>query len=118
MTHHRELRWEDRTPRVAHLSGELDVANAAELFSTVRAGGDGSVVVDLSDVSFVDSSALNQLVILHKDVQLRIVATPGTQPRRVLELAGLVQVLQIYDELATALGDHCRPTRRTARRQQ
>jgi anti-anti-sigma factor len=103
MTHHRDLRWEDRTPRVAHLSGEIDVANAAELFSTVRAGGDGGVVVDLSDVSFVDSSALNQLVLLHNDIELRIVAPAGTPPSRLLELTGLVQVFQIYGELDAAL---------------
>ena len=105
MTAHPELRWGDETPPVAHLSGEIDVANAAKLFATVRAGIDGSGVVDLSDVSFVDSSALNQLMLLHKDVELRIVAAPGTPPRRLLELTGLTQVFQIYGELDTALGD-------------
>ena len=105
MTNDTALRWGDETQPVAHLSGEIDLANAAELFAAVRAVTNGTGIVDLSDVTFVDSSALKQLVLLHKDVQLRIVATPGTRPRRVLELAGLVQVLQIYDELASALGD-------------
>jgi anti-anti-sigma factor len=108
MTNDATLRWSDQTQPVAHLSGEIDLANAADLFAAVRVTND-TAIVDLSDVTFVDSSALNQLVILHKDIELRIVATPGTQPRRVLELAGLVQVLQIYDELATALGDQWRP---------
>jgi anti-anti-sigma factor len=104
MTNHPDLRWGVGTPRVAHLSGEMDVANATELFSTVRAGGDGTVVVDLSDVSFVDSSALNQLVRLHNDIELRIVAPAGTPPHRLLELTGLVPVLQIYGDLDAALG--------------
>jgi anti-anti-sigma factor len=90
---------------VAHLSGEIDVANAPELFAAIRAGTDDAGVVDLTDVDFIDSSALNQLVLLHKDTDLRIVAAPGTRPRRLLELTGLTQVLQIYDELKTALSD-------------
>jgi len=105
MTGHAGLRWQDGTPRVAHLSGEIDVANAGELFAIVKAGVDGTGVVDLSDVSFVDSSALNQLVQLHSDIELRIVAAPGTPPRRLLELTGLTQVFEIYAELESALGD-------------
>jgi anti-anti-sigma factor len=89
---------------VAHLSGEIDLANAADLFAAVRTVTNGSGVVDLSDVSFVDSSALNQLVLLHNDIELRIVATPGTQPRRLLELVGLVHVFQVHDALDAALG--------------
>jgi anti-sigma B factor antagonist len=103
MTGTAELRWGDETPRVAHLSGEIDVANAAELFAAVRAGTNGAGVVDLSDVSFVDSSALNQLVQLHNDIELRVIAAAGTPPRRLLELTGLDQVFQIYGELDTAL---------------
>ena len=78
------------------------MANAGELFAIIRAGVDGSGVVDLSDVSFVDSSALNQLVHLHNDIKLRIVAAPGTPPHRLLALTGLTQVFEIYAELDTA----------------
>jgi anti-anti-sigma factor len=99
-----ELSWRDGTPRIAHLAGEIDVANAAEIFATIRAGIDGGAVVDLSDVNFVDSSALNQLVQLHKDIELRIVAAPGTPPHRLLELTGLAQVFHIYGELDAAVG--------------
>jgi anti-anti-sigma factor len=105
MTNNTALRWGNATRPVAHLSGEIDLANAADLFAAIRASTNGTGVVDLSDVTFVDSSALNQLVHLHKSIELRIVAPPGTRPRRVLELAGLVHVLQIHDELDTALGD-------------
>jgi anti-anti-sigma factor len=100
-----ELRWGEGTPRVAHLSGQIDIASAAELFAAVRAGVDGSGVVELTDVSFVDSSALNQLVLLHNDIDLRIVAAPGTPARRLLELTGLAQVFRIDGALDAAVAD-------------
>jgi anti-sigma B factor antagonist len=99
------LRWGGEQPPVAHLSGEIDLANAAELFTAIRAGVDGAAVVDLSDVSFINSSALNQLVRLHQDVELRVIAGPGTPPRRLLDLTGLAQVFRIYDQLDTALAN-------------
>jgi anti-anti-sigma factor len=103
MTNHAALRWSGEQPPVAHLSGEIDLANAAKLFAAIRAGLDDTVVVDLCQVTFVDASGLNQLVRLHNEVELLIIAGPGTPPRRLFELTGLAQVFQIYDELDIAL---------------
>ena len=48
-------------PTVVRVSGEIDVATAPKLRDSL-AGVDGDVVVDLSGVTFMDSTALGALV--------------------------------------------------------
>ena len=73
-------------------SGELDMA-CVDTFQSVLAPMEGRVVVDLSAVTFLDSSAISVLVA--KQNQLRttggalVVRNPHSVPRQVLELTGL-----------------------------
>jgi anti-sigma B factor antagonist len=72
--------------------GELDLAIKDEL-RAVLAPLSGDVTVDLSDVTFVDSSAIGVLVGAHKRLvgaggTLRI-RNPQDMPRRALEIVGL-----------------------------
>jgi anti-anti-sigma factor len=98
------IRWTRAAVPVAHLWGELDMANAVDVFAAIRTGLDGTeVVVDLSDVAFIDSSALAQLVALGRQVETRVVAPREQGPRRVLELTGLTHVLPTFATVEAAL---------------
>ena len=88
------------------LSGEIDAFTAPSLrddFHAVVAKDDASVViVDLSAVTFLDSSALGALVGLfrrlrERDAALRIVE-PRTAASRIFELTGLDAVLDLYPD--------------------
>ena len=65
----------DETP-VLRLSGDLDIATVPQLESCLHVwtGGRGSAVLDLSAISFFDSSAVGVLV----DWYSRLGATGGT----------------------------------------
>jgi anti-anti-sigma factor len=95
---------------VARLTGRLDLACAAEvkqqLLETVAAGH-AKLVVDLGEVSFIDSSGLGALVGGLKAARqaggdLRL-ARPGEQALVILELTTLDRVLCPFPTLAEAL---------------
>jgi anti-anti-sigma factor len=86
------------------LWGELDVANAPEVFAAIRkAVGPTELIVDFTEVTFIDSSALAELVALAGAATVRVVAPHGCQPRRVLELTRLVDALSSFDTVEAAL---------------
>jgi anti-sigma B factor antagonist len=63
----------DGTPVVA-IAGEIDLFTAPEFKQAVSAGlqgGDHSVVVDLSETTFIDSSSLGVLIGAHRRAQAR-----------------------------------------------
>jgi anti-anti-sigma factor len=98
------IRWTPAAVPIAHLSGELDMANAVDVFAAIRTGFDGTeLVVDLSDVAFIDSSALAQLVALSGEVAVRVVAPLDHGPSRVLELTGLTRLLPTFATVDAAL---------------
>jgi anti-anti-sigma factor len=89
------------------LWGELDVANASDVFAAIRkAVGPAEVIVDFSEVTFIDSSGLAELVALARAATVRVVAPRGTPPRRVLELTGLSGALSSFDTVESALEAH------------
>jgi anti-anti-sigma factor len=99
--------WTSGSRPVAHLWGELDAANAAGVFAIIRQGVERrEVVIDLSDVVFMGSNVLGELLTLTKDAAVRVVAPQGGQPRRVLELTGLTATISTFDTVAAALDAH------------
>ena len=67
------------------------------------------MVVDLSDVRFIDSSGLGAIVEAHVRLrrerrQLAVVAPQGTAPAVLLDLAGLRTRLAIFETRQAALG--------------
>jgi len=77
---------------IVRLKGEIDISSAHLLtsqFSTMAADGHPSVVLDATEVTFMDSTGLHALVegkrALH-DNGTRIFLVPSRQVRRVLEL--------------------------------
>jgi anti-sigma B factor antagonist len=96
---------------VLGLSGELDAYHAPalrELFSELVEDTAGQVVVlDLTDVSFLDSTALGTMVGALRRVrqaggELRVVL-PETPARRIFELTSLDRVLDIRASRAEAI---------------
>jgi anti-sigma B factor antagonist len=95
--------------RVIHPTGDLDAYTAPGLRAQLHeaTGGGGPVVVDLSDITFIDSAGLGALVGAHRRMleaggRLRIVRPP-TLVGRAFALTGLDEVLDLYDDRGTAL---------------
>ena len=79
--------------------GELDIATAPELtrlLDRLRARGH-AVVLDLAEVTFIDSTGLSALMDAHfesrRDGWAFSVRSPSAAVRRVVELAGMHEVL-------------------------
>lgn len=91
-------------------SGRLNMTTAMDLRQSIVAlvtGGDLFVVVDLSEVDFIDSSGLGGLVSGLKTAReaggdLRL-ASPTEQVRLVLQLTNLERMLISYDDADLAL---------------
>jgi anti-sigma B factor antagonist len=94
--------------------GELDMSTAPLLDESLDAAirdSAGTFVVDVTRVTFVDSTGVNVLLraralLGRTDREIVVVCPPG-QVRRVLELVGVDDLFAIYDtreEAAAALG--------------
>jgi anti-sigma B factor antagonist len=89
-------------------SGELDAFVAGDLEAVfVDAGEDPRIVVDLTNVSFMDSTALGVLVRAVRDVDtrggaVRVVLPRGTA-RRIFELTTLDRLLPVAESRSDAV---------------
>jgi anti-sigma B factor antagonist len=93
---------------VVSLAGELDLYNA----STVReallaccAEGPERLIVDLSAVKFIDSTALGVLIEARSRLANRrtfLLAAPGLETRRALEISGLDRHFAVHDSVEQA----------------
>ena len=84
---------------VITLSGELDLSNVAEMRSSL-ASALGPAVVDLSAVTYLDSTALYELGALRKRVGNVVLVAPSPQIRRTLEIVGYTKIFDIVDDRA------------------
>ena len=108
------LRTEPRGTNIAviHGEGRLNMVSAPQLREAVKhaiADGRPRVVVEMSGVTFIDSSGLGSLVGCLKNTReasgdLRIVA-PTKQVAMVLQLSNLDRVFGTYDSIQEAYGD-------------
>ncbi|KOU30751.1 hypothetical protein ADK53_27905 [Streptomyces sp. WM6373] len=97
---------DDVQRRVVHVGGEMDVDRAPMLRHALHTaitepGGPAEIVVDLSDLSFCDSSGLSVLVNARptaaehgRRISLR---NPQPQFRRLLEMSGADALFPITD---------------------
>jgi anti-sigma B factor antagonist len=89
------------------LSGELDIASAAEVESRlieIEGGGvPERLVIDLSEVRFLDSTGLSLLINADRRARgegRRLTVVSGTgAPRRILEISGLHGLIDIVEAL-------------------
>jgi anti-anti-sigma factor len=84
---------------VITLSGELDLSNVAEMRASL-AGAVGPAAVDLSAVTYLDSTALYELGALRKRVGNVVLVAPSPQIRRTLEIVGYTKIFDIVDDRA------------------
>jgi anti-sigma B factor antagonist len=99
---------------IVEVRGEIDLATAPELMRGVEAGLDAGpsgvrrLVIDLSDVGFLDSSGLNTLVRLRRlldgrGIAFRLVSPADRAVRQVFEITELTKPLHVVDSLDDAL---------------
>jgi anti-sigma B factor antagonist len=97
------------TARVVRLGGELDLYNAAqvrEALAEACAEEPERVVVDLAEVEFIDSTALGVLIETRTKLDNRgalLLAAPGLETRRALQISGLDKLFTVHDTVPDAL---------------
>ena len=95
---------------LVRLAGELDLYNAdvirRALFEAA-AQDPARLVVDLADVQFIDSTALGVLIEARSRLSNRrafVLAAPGLETRRALEISGLDRHFSIHPTVDEAVG--------------
>ncbi len=100
---------------ILRAAGELDISARSTMRAALERAVDGSevaVVVDLTDVTFIDSTGLALLLnarrrLVRAQRGFAIACSPG-RVRRTFELAGLEESLCVHGSLDAAL-DHAQP---------
>jgi anti-sigma B factor antagonist len=93
---------------VVRLAGEIDLYNAAavrEALLECCAESPERLIVDLSDVKFIDSTALGVLIEARTRLPNRrafLLAAPGLETRRALEISGLDRHFTVHETLDAA----------------
>ena len=94
---------------VVRLAGELDLYNAHAVREALIAACEEApdrLVVDLSGVKFIDSTALGVLIEARTRMANRrgfMLAAPGLETRRALEISGLDKHFAVHESLDDAL---------------
>lgn len=94
---------------VVKLGGELDLYNASQVrdaLAVATADSPQRVVVDLSEVEFIDSTALGVLIEARSKLNNRrafLLAAPGLETRRALEISGLDRHFMVHASVSEAL---------------
>jgi anti-sigma B factor antagonist len=102
------LRIADQGERqLIRVSGELDLANASTLeveLERALGNGHGQIVIDLVDLSFIDSTGIALLITAisrdGEEARLRFIPSKGLAVQRVLEVTGLAERLPYLDTSA------------------
>jgi anti-sigma B factor antagonist len=94
---------------VVRLAGELDLYNSAQVREAIEAAAGESparLVADLTEVTFVDSTALGALVEAQKGLPegtRLVVAAPSSEVRRALDVSGLARHFDVHETVDDAL---------------
>ena len=94
---------------VIKLAGELDLYNAEQVREALAEASKDSperIVIDLSEVDFIDSTALGVLIEARTRLQNRrafFLAAPGLETRRALEISGLDRHFTVHESVSEAL---------------
>ena len=94
---------------VVKLAGELDLYNAPEVRDALAAAcwdSPDRVIVDLSEVEFIDSTALGVLIEARRQLtnhRAFLLAAPGRETRRALEISGLDRHFNVHESVPEAL---------------
>ena len=105
-----EDRWDDGVA-VARLAGEIDSSNVQDIGDRLRSlvsNHSYALVVDLSEIAYVDSAGINLLFALGEELgghqqQLTIVVRDGSPIARMISLTGLDRAVSTHATLDAAL---------------
>ena len=91
---------------VVYLSGDIDFSNTERLEAEIGGAvvGADSIVIDLEEVEFLDSSGLRLLKRLsvlatEADANFVVVAPPNSVARSVIEIVGMSDEMAVKDSL-------------------
>jgi anti-sigma B factor antagonist len=99
---------EIRGALVVRLTGELDLYNAPALREALLdcvARSPSRLVLDLAEVTFVDSTTLGALIEVRSKLGSRdglVLAAPGLETRRALEISGLDRHFRVSETVEDA----------------
>ena len=101
----------DDTTHVVSLRGEIDAMTAprlgSRLFGLADEGMQG-VVVDVSEVTFMDSTGIGVLLNALRHFTTRhaklVLVCPTARVMRPFEIAGLLDIISVFDSREKALG--------------
>ncbi len=93
---------------VVTLAGELDVSRRPEVVAALgQASGGRGVLLDLSDVTYADSTVIAELLRFRNEANVRgrrvALLSGSPQLARLLEYAGLSKAFALFDDRGTAL---------------
>jgi anti-sigma B factor antagonist len=106
---------DDGKTQIFALHGSLDIATSPALRAALMEAAEHTghvLVVDLSQLDFLDSTGLGALIGAHKRASeangsVRLVAQEG-QILRLLRITGLLDVFRVYPNIDAALADDAR----------
>jgi anti-anti-sigma factor len=95
---------------VIKLSGELEIGRRAEIRSALKCsphGGGTAVLIDFSEVTYADSTAVAELLRFHNEAaaaRVPVAVVIGNRRfARLLEYAGMADAFAVFDARASAL---------------
>ncbi len=103
--------WQRGTVVGARVAGEIDLANATDLqrdIAAVVSNDATGLVLDLSGLTFMDSSGIHMLFGLNERLRVRaqrlaVVLPRGNPARRVLDLSGPEPAAWVHETEAAAI---------------
>jgi anti-anti-sigma factor len=96
---------------VAIITGEVDMSNATSVRQQIAGSvtpGDDAVIVDMSELSFMDSAGLHGVIelstVLAERRQRLLLCVPHDSPiARAIEIIGLPQAVSVHADRAAAM---------------
>ena len=97
---------------IVHARGEVDLHSASDLSDRLLAAidnGTPQLVIDLTEIAFIDSTGLGALVAAHngateRGISMHVVC-PSERLLKLFRITGLHEVFAIYPSVAEAVGE-------------
>ena len=85
---------------IARVHGDIDSSNAADVMTPLADEAAGqTLIIDLSDVQYIDSAGMAAIDTLRSTTQLFLIAPESSIARRALQIVGLDQLVPVLERL-------------------
>lgn len=96
---------------IVHMIGELDHHSAEEvrnkIDSSIERGNYTKLILDFSDVTFMDSSGIGVVIGRYKKLSIRrgmvCVTNVNESVKRIFELSGMFKIIKLFDTVDQAV---------------